>query len=514
VSLPLAASRPAIIIGPNLREIVLAAERALANEPNVFQRAGSIVEVLRQEATPASGGPATGLRRTIGAPVIHAIAPAKLRLHLASCVAWQRERGDKLVATSPPDWAAHGLCGYGEWASLRPLTAVVEAPMLRADGSLLDTPGYDTATGLVYAPNLDFGRMPEPPTRADAQEASALLDRLVVDFPFESAAHRAGWKAGILTPFARAVIDGPCPLFLIDANVAAAGKGLLAELCALIFSGRVPALMSQALSEDEERKRITTVLLGGDPIILIDNLTGPFGSGALDAALTAREWCDRMLGSNRSVRLPLLATWWATGNNVILAGDTHRRVVHIRLESPLERPEEREDFAHRDLRAHALERRVEIVRAVLTLLSAYVQAGMPDMGLRTWGSFERWSAFIRGALVWAGDADPFEARAELIARSDTERAALTALIESIETKWPRGVTVAAILRLLEETRDTYPDPNAELRTAVAELCRRAPRSLRRRSARACAGCAAASSEVARSTSWARNTASPSGVSAP
>jgi hypothetical protein len=78
---------------------------------------------------------------------------------------------------------------------------------------------------------------------------------------------------------------------------------------------------------------------------------GKFGNAVLDAALPGTAWEDRLLGVNRMVKAPLYMTWYATGNNVTLGADTARRVCHLRLESPEERPEERRDLRHPDLLA-------------------------------------------------------------------------------------------------------------------------------------------------------------------
>ena len=59
---------------------------------------------------------------------------------------------------------------------------------------------------------------------------------------------------------------------------------------------------------------------------------------------------------------PLYMTWFATGNNVMIAADTARRVCHIRLESPCERPEERGGFRQPDLLAWIGENRAELLR--------------------------------------------------------------------------------------------------------------------------------------------------------
>ncbi|MEZ6073962.1 MAG: hypothetical protein R3C10_27700 [Pirellulales bacterium] len=112
------------------------------------------------------------------------------------------------------------------------------------------------------------------------------------------------------------------------------------------------------------------------------------------------------MGRSEIVEMPLLTTWAATGNNVVLMADTSRRVCHIRLESRLENPEEREGFRHPHLTRWVAENRPVLLAAALTVLAAYCRAGRPDQGLKTWGSFEGWSQLVRQALVWAGQPDP------------------------------------------------------------------------------------------------------------
>ena len=168
-----------------------------------------------------------------------------------------------------------------------------------------------------------------------------------------------------------------------------------------------------ALPRDDEefRKRITALAIAAEPLVLIDNISGTLGSPSLDAALTATSWSDRILGQTAMASgIPLFATWYATGNNVILAADTARRTLHIRLESPLESPEERAGFRHPALLAWIRQERGRLAVAPVTILAAYCAAGRPDMGLRPWGSFEAWSGLVRQAVVWVGMPDPAETR--------------------------------------------------------------------------------------------------------
>ena len=99
--------------------------------------------------------------------------------------------------------------------------------------------------------------------------------------------------------------------------------------------------MPYTQDKDEMAKSVTALALAGERLILLDNLAGLVGNPVLDTALTAVEWQGRILGKSQQPRLPLLASWFATGNNVTIAGDTARRTCHIRIETEEERPEDR-----------------------------------------------------------------------------------------------------------------------------------------------------------------------------
>ena len=69
------------------------------------------------------------------------------------------------------------------------------------------------------------------------------------------------------------------------------------------------------------------------------------------------------------------------------------------------------------------------------------------MKLPPWGSFEAWSALVRGAVVWAGLRDPADSRIEIRRTSDMDATALPALLAGLARLDPKGkgLTVAEIL---------------------------------------------------------------------
>ncbi len=303
--------------------------------------------------------------------------------------------------------------------------------MLTPQG-LLQTPGYDRASGLYYLPNQRFRSVPARPSAAAVRRSLAALREVVVDFPLASSVHFAAWLSSLLTPLARLAFRGPSPLNVIDANVRGAGKTLLAEITHLIVTGRPAARMPYVRDESELRKSITSIALEGVQMILIDNVVGVFGSPTLDLVLTGASWRDRLLGGNRHLELPLFVTWTVTGNNLVLRGDTPRRSIYVRLESPEERPEERGGFRHPDLLGWASTERGRLLPAALTLLAAYHAARRPDQHLPPLGSYEGWSGLVRSCIAWLGLDDPAATRHQLPTTAESEGALLAGLVRGLE----------------------------------------------------------------------------------
>jgi hypothetical protein len=461
--------RPTIAITVEESQVNAQAAEALTRDPSTFQRGGLLVRVVR-DASPA----ARGIRRPY-APRIEPLPPPLLRERLSACARWvtlkEAEDGTIEKPARPPAWCVAAVHARAEWPSLRYLEAVVEYPILRPDGSVLSLAGYDPDTGLLLelagAP-LD---LPVRPDRSTAVAARDLLLEVIRDFPLPSQVYRAAWLAALLTPLARFAFFGPAPLFLVDANVRGAGKGLLIDTIATIVTGQTATVATYTSDDDEMRKRITSLVLSGDRLVLLDNLEGRFGSAALDAALTATSWKDRLLGTNRVVAAPMVATWFATGNNVAVAADTARRTCHIRLESPEERPETRQGFTHPDLVGWVGENRPGLLGAALTILAAYCTAGRPDQSLTAWGSYEGWSKLVRSAVVWVGMPDPGETRLLLQQTADVTAESMAALLAAWEQMDPdrRGLTAAEVIDRLRTPQLQAPDWLADLRYAVESL---------------------------------------------
>ena len=222
----------------------------------------------------------------------------------------------------------------------------------------------------------------------------------------------------------------------------------------MIGTGRPASRWSQTTDEEEERKRLLTIALDGDQLVLIDNVTQPLGSPALDAALTAGVIKDRVLGKTQSREAPLHTVFFATGNNMQFHGDMARRVLPITLDPQMENPEERDGFAQSPLLPWVAQQRPRLVVAALTILRAYFAAGCPAQGVKPLGSFEAWSTLIRQALLWTGAPDPCEGRKGLEAESDPAFEAYSQLLNCWSTCYGQD---AKEERTLGDMLDTVAD---------------------------------------------------------
>src|SRR5262249_35868759 len=133
----------------------------------------------------------------------------------------------KYVVTDPPIKYARAIAAKDKFP-FKTLLATIETPTLRPDGSVLQKPGYDEATGLYFASDQTFPTINSNPSWDDAVAAWNELDTILKDFPFVDGG-RAVAHAAILTALVRRVLPA-APMFLFDAPMPASGKTLLTRV--------------------------------------------------------------------------------------------------------------------------------------------------------------------------------------------------------------------------------------------------------------------------------------------
>ncbi|RWE97364.1 MAG: hypothetical protein EOS43_20515 [Mesorhizobium sp.] len=412
---------------------------------------------------------ANGVSRVEGATVLVPVDKAALVDILTTLIDWQKwdARKDDLRSIACPSIVAETvLSRRGDWP-FHQLRAVVSAPTLRPDGTILSTKGFDPATGILFASELEWPEISERPSKRDAEAALAALDGLVASFPFVCDIDRSAALAMILTALVRPCLP-TAPLFGVSAPTPGTGKSKLVDIAAILATGQAAAVLSAPREEAELQKHVGAVLMAGDAFITLDNIEYPLRSEFLCQVLTQGAVAVRVLGESRTLKLPTGSTFCATGNSLRFAGDLTRRVVLINLDARLERPEDR--VFNVDVTAVAKTRRGDLVTAALTILRAFVvQKGrwiVPALG-----SFEDWSNLVRSALVWLGEADPL-LNAAKVRDHDPERERTTAVLNALPMGEPWTVSKIAAMIELDREQPSMHRRHEGLTDALGEFIER------------------------------------------
>lgn len=419
---PALGGRPTIrVVGGELPRIVDEAEIALIAANRSFYQRGSLV--VRPTMAPIAN--ADG-RWTLAPRLVH-VRGHHVAEAMTAAANWQRYDA-RLDDWVPMDCtlriAETYLARDGLW-HLPVLTGIINCPTLRPDGSLLDTPGYDAATGLLFdRGNESFPQLTPEPDKNEAGLALRFLRDLIGTFPFLGDADRAVALSGILTAVVRRSLP-TAPLHGFNAPTAGSGKSMLVDIASMISAGRPAAVIAQGKTEEEMEKRLGAAFIAGDPLISIDNCDGPLGGELLCQALTQLTLKVRVLGKSLNAEVPSNAAIYATGNNLTLTGDLTRRALRCSLDPGVERPELR--AFDRDPIAVVKADRGNYVAAALTILRAFHVADRPQQSAPL-GSFAEWSRWVRDALVWLGEADPC-ATMDDVRAADPGLEALTMVVE-------------------------------------------------------------------------------------
>ena len=202
---------------------------------------------------------------------------------------------------------------------------ICTAPLLSADGRTRTATGYDPVTHLWCA-NLPTLRLPEHPTRAEAEAGLRLLREAFRTFPFADAARgidpelgievvnidlppgmdESAFLVGLFTAICRTsvwlvpglLVRGP------EISGAGTGKGLLVRsICAIAF-GVQPRAFTRGGDRQELDKRLASDLIEAAPILFLDNVNGTIlRSDILASVLTERPARIRALGRTQMVTL-------------------------------------------------------------------------------------------------------------------------------------------------------------------------------------------------------------------
>ena len=455
----------------------IAALEARNDPPVIFRRGGHLVMVRPDEDEK---------------PIIVRVTEPMMRGRLARVARFVKETKQGWMKVSPPQDLTLDVLAANEGA-FPPLGVVTQIPILRPDGSLRLEAGYDPTTRAYYHPSHGFtlGAIPDAPTRCDLDAAVRLMDEVVGEFPFEGAPDKANCLALMLTPLLKIAFRMKTPLALIDAPKWGTGKTLLAMLVYVLITGGEGTVCTAPTTEEEWRKRVTSILDRGSSVVILDNVDQMLRSPSLSALLTSPVWEDRLLGKTEEVRVPNVSTWIATGNNLVLGGEMARRGYRIRLDAKVSNPSGRTTFKRIDQEQldWVSSHRGELIAALLTIIRGWWAAGKPRAEVPAFGSFNTWARTAGGILGHAG-VTGFLANLETVQRESDEESLqweqfLRALVLTFRRK---DFTTAEIVDHAAHNRGllsySFPDeighPDERTNEGAASLQRRLGKALSRK----------------------------------
>jgi hypothetical protein len=320
----------------------------------------------------------------------------------------------KPVPTGAPSKLVNRMFAISQDWRYPKIKGTVETPTLRADGTILDTPGYDKKSGLYFDPGtMTFPPIAKYPTMAQRVAALDILKEIYSDFPFADDDDIKDLSLSValsmpLTGIIRRSLP-TAPMFGVDATQANTGKTELSQVAAIIMTGRETAVRNFPTDEHQCKAELAAAFEAGDAMILYDNIDGDkqtVESAALCAALTSEKIQARRYGSNsgedqiKALTNSLMA---CTGNGLTFEGDmTDDRGLKISLRTDLKLAQR--TFRHWPLSDYLIKRRPALVAACLTILRGHIV----DKNAKVGGNFRfpEWRAMVADALVGLGLPDP------------------------------------------------------------------------------------------------------------
>jgi len=432
-----------------LERVVDAAERELALTH--YQRGGLIVTVVTDPGT----------RETrIQDMNLPALVRALAGIH------WERLdlRTQDWCRVDPPARHAGVLLDSTSYKHLPVLRGLARQPYLRADGSLMQAPGYDSATGMYGVFDQGEFSVLDFPSLADAQAALEVIKEPLTEFSFATEADRSAALAGVLTAAVRPSLN-VAPMFHVKAPVPASGKSYLCELITAFATPQRGTPTTFPADDEECRKLLLAELMRGPAVIEFDNLTGDLvAHKSLCTALTAEYFSGRVLGVSKTATVSTRTLFLSSGNNVGPVHDMARRCVTVNLDPRCEVPAAR-TFARPDLVREVLGQRGRYVSAALTIVRAWVVAGRPSMQCNSFAGFGDWSDLCRQPLLWLGLPDPAESVFQAMAE-DPDRETLGRLLTAWQDTFDKK---AVMVRDAVNTTAAYSSAHQELREVLRDI---------------------------------------------
>ena len=338
-------------------------------------------------------------------PMLVELTDTGVELLLEKYVRWDayNKYGERYFATLPTPFVK-ALEEYPT-SAISVVRAINTAPLVGPSGRVIDGVGLDRVDKLFHRidPVLRKCLPDGKPTEEEIKEA---LDFLVDEWLVDVALDRVGKCVAMLlalTLLQRALLPER-PAFFVTAGQRGGGKTTLISMISAAVLGRRPAAAAWSDSVEERKKALFSYLRQGVALLVWDNIArgSTVSCPHIEAALTATEISDRVLGVSYFETVPASTVQVFTGNSIAPRGDMASRSFVVSLNVDRPDPENR-TFTHADPLAWTRANRAKILRALYTILIGGAlsrpKGQVAKTRFKTWWSLIGWPVEYAASLL-------------------------------------------------------------------------------------------------------------------
>jgi hypothetical protein len=452
-----------------------------SEEPPMRNASGSLVRVEEKEpwalhlltADSANLTDAeTAAMRAPVEPVLVELTPTGVELLIENYVQWIGQKADGTIynAALPKPFIV-ALMEYPN-SGLPVVRTINTSPLIAPSGRVIEGVGLDRKTGLFHRIDPVLGScVPKTdPSAADIKEA---LNFLINEWLVDVALDLVGKCVAILlalTILQRALFPER-PAFFVTAGQRGGGKTTLISMIIAAVLGRRPAAAAWSDSSEERKKALFSYLRQSVATLVWDNIArgSNISCPHIEAAITAPETSDRVLGVSEVESVPSTTVQIFTGNQIAPRGDMASRSFVLALQINRPDPENR-PFVHDDPLSWTQENRVKILRALYTILkggaSERPTGQIAKTRFKIWWTSVGWSvehaARLLGIdldcseLLRAGEAE------------DQDASAASRVLTILWKRWSDKTFTARQVKLALDAANSVVEASAEQAQALAD----------------------------------------------
>jgi hypothetical protein len=338
-------------------------------------------------------------------PVLITLTTTGVELLLEKYVRWvvYTKDGEAYFAALPTPFI-NALMEYPN-SAIPVVRAINTAPLVTASGRVIDGVGLDRTTALFHRidPALRSCLPQGEPTQEEIKEAlKFLLNEWLVDVALDPVGKCVAVLLA-LTLLQRALLPER-PAFFVTAGQRGGGKTTLISMVIAAVLGRRATAAAWSDSAEERKKALFSYLRQGVASLVWDNIArgSTISCPHIEAALTAPEISDRVLGVSCVETVPATTVQVFTGNSIAPRGDMASRSFIVSLNVDRPDPENR-SFTHADPFAWTQANRAKILRALYTILIGGAllrpQAQVAKTRFKLWWGLVGWPVEYAAGLL-------------------------------------------------------------------------------------------------------------------